>query len=72
MKHFYILFFFIAGCYCDTHYYPTRRTYNGCERFVDHINYKGGPIFLLLLIVILPFSIIHSPFRLCLPSLQNR
>ena len=53
MKHFYILFFFIAGCYCDTHYYPTRRTYNGCDRFVDYINYKGGPIFLLLLIVIL-------------------
>lgn len=40
---------------CAT-YYPTRRTYGGCDRVIDIFNYIGGPvsvIFLLVLVLVL-------------------
>lgn len=46
----YAIFLLLSAC---TRYYPMRRTYGGCDAMMDRINYRGGPIFLLLLLVIL-------------------
>ena len=49
MKHITLFATILSGC---STYYPTRRAYNGCDRAMDYINYHGGPIFLLILLMI--------------------
>ena len=50
MKSLLLMAVAIQAC---TTYYPMRRSYGGCDRVIDQINYRGGPIFLILLLIII-------------------